>query len=100
MVAKAERARRQMREAAALEFNKPAWRTWRDGIGMGPHELAELVKSFDGEITRLSPGKASGLSRSIGVEGKQRRRAHSRCYGDGRRMNSGGLLTGSLIECM
>jgi hypothetical protein len=86
MLAKVERANRQRREAAAAEFSKPAYATWRDGQAIGPADLAKMVRGFDGQIVKLAPGKASGLANSFGNEGKGKRRRFTRCYGNFKRV--------------
>jgi hypothetical protein len=73
MNAKLQRARTQARDAAALEFTKPAYI-----LQTSKHELRALAAAFDGAAARRMPSKPA----------QQRR---SRSYGDGPRRGS--LLT-------
>jgi hypothetical protein len=70
MAAKLERARKQAREAAQLEFTKPAY------IMQTPkHELRAMAATFDGAIVRRIPNQRA-------------RSRRPRTYGDGTRRGS------------
>ena len=70
MNAKLQRARQQAREAAQLEFTKPAY------ILQTPkHALRATAAAFDGVTVRRIPSKAQ-------------RQPRARTYGDGRRRGS------------
>jgi hypothetical protein len=73
MNAKLQRARIQAREAAALEFTKPAYI-----LQTSKHEMREIAAAFDGAAVRR-------------VASKPARGGRSRLYGDGARRGS--LLT-------
>lgn len=65
----------------------------RDGKARRVAELSQevVVPSNHVVVTRLEAGKASGLSRDIGVVGKGGRVAFRACGGDGRRVRQGDL---------
>lgn len=70
METKLQRARLQARDAAALEFTKPAYI-----LQIPKHELRAIAVAFDGAMVRRMPSKPRGQRRS-------------RSYGDGTRRGS------------
>jgi hypothetical protein len=70
MNAKLQRARTQARDAAALEFTKPAYI-----LQTSKHELRAIAAAFDGAMARRMPTNPA-------------RQHRSRSYGDGTRRGS------------
>ena len=70
MNAKLQRARKQVREAAQLEFTKPAYI-----LQIPKHELRAMAAACDGVTVRRIPSKPP-------------HQARARTYGDGRRRGS------------
>ena len=70
MNAKLQRARKQAREAAQLEFTKPAYI-----LQTSKHELRQMAAACDGVTVRRIPSKPPHQPRA-------------RTYGDGRRRGS------------
>ncbi len=70
MNAKLQRARAQAREAAALEFTKPAYI-----LQTSKHELRAIAASCDGAMVKRVPARPA-------------RERHTKTYGDGTRRGS------------